>query len=152
MTALPEWLAFDLDGKPAPPLDAFLGRPLLILVYSIGCPGCKARALPFARDLAAWQPRFQVIGLHTRLEGPESSPAQVAEVSSVYRLPFTVYQDIDHVSYDALRAEGTPHWILADAEGQVVRSIFGSMPNALQRLDLAVRELLPRTDRPDAEA
>lgn len=140
---LPVWHASDLQGRPAPALAGFGGRPLLLLIYSIGCPGCKARALPFARDMALAYPGLQVLGLHTRLEGPVYSSPQIKGLSQVYRLPFPVYVDEGHRSYDALAAEGTPHWILADAEGKVVRSIFGSMPNALQRLDLAVRELLP---------
>jgi peroxiredoxin len=143
-TRLPVWQASDLEGHPAPALSDFGGRPLLLLIFSIGCPGCKARALPFASELALTYPSLQVIGLHTRLEGPEYSSAQIGGIAEVYHLPFAVYVDDDHLAYDALGAEGTPHWILADADGKVVRSIFGSMPNALQRIDLAVRELLAR--------
>lgn len=138
---LPEWQVETLDGAPPPSFLSFNGSPMVLLFYSVGCPGCKARALPFARELSKRWPGGQVIGIHTRFEGPEYSAKQVQEINQVYQVGFPVYLDKDHATFDLYQAEGTPHWLLIDKEGRLLKSMFGSMPNTLQRLDLSVEEL-----------
>lgn len=138
---MPPWKLQAGRKHPVPELEDFIGSPILILFYSIGCPGCKARALPFARQANQDFPDLQVIGIHTRFEGPEYSRAQVEGISQVYNLTFPVFLDQGHETYDLFGAEGTPHWILANERGELVKSLFGSMPNTLQRLDFSLQEL-----------
>jgi len=140
--SLPEWRISSLKGKqPAPAFEDWNGSPRLLLFYSIGCPGCKAQALPFARNLQADWAAGRVIGIHTRIEGPEYSQRQVEEINQVYRLNFPVFLDQGHKTYDLYGAEGTPHWFLVDSEGRLLKSLFGSMPNTLQRIDLSILEI-----------
>ncbi len=138
---LPEWEIRTLNGGTPPRLASFANKPVLLLLYSIGCPGCKARALPFARDLQRNWPYGQVIGVHTRFEGPEYSDRQIEEIKEVYQVHFPVFVDEGHATFDLFEAEGTPHWLLAGRDGRLLKSMFGSMPNTLQRLDLSVQEL-----------
>jgi peroxiredoxin len=139
---LPDWSLSSLtEGEAVPAFEDWNGSPRLLLFYSIGCPGCKARALPFARNLQADWAEGRVIGIHTRFEGPEYSPRQVEEINQVYRLNFPVFLDKGHQTYDLYGAEGTPHWLLVDSEGRLLKSLFGSMPNTLQRVDLSIQEL-----------
>jgi thiol-disulfide isomerase/thioredoxin len=140
--ALPAWHLLTLDGQPAPPLADFRGHPLLVLFWGLGCPACKGRALPFTRELRRHYPALSIVGVHTHLEGPKYSPAQIEEMVQLHKLDYPMYQDADHPrTYHLYRAEGTPHWILADAEGRLLRSVFGSMPGQLQRLDYLLREM-----------
>ena len=138
---LPPWSLTTLDGSPAPAPEAFLGKPLLILIFNVGCLGCLGRALPFSLKLLDAYPDLQVIAIHTHTPGPDYPPARIEAVKKANHLPYPVYLDQGHETYDRYRAEGTPHWVLLDAEGKVRRSIWGSMANAQQRLDYALAEL-----------
>jgi thiol-disulfide isomerase/thioredoxin len=137
----PGWKAQTLSGEPAPPIESFRGRPLLVLFFSRGCPACLSRAVPYARALAYEFPELAIVGIHTRLEGPVYSPDQVNEIVQLHRIAYPVLLDDGHESYDRMGAEGTPHWILIDATGRLVRSLFGSMPNTIQRLQYVLLEM-----------
>jgi len=49
--------------------------------------------------------------------------------------------DQGHQTWSAYDAGRTPHWVLINANGEIEKSIFGSMPNSLQRLDYSLIEL-----------
>jgi thiol-disulfide isomerase/thioredoxin len=138
---LSEWHIEGLDGAKVPTLTSFAPQPLLILFYHTGCPGCKARALPYANTVHWEYPQLRVVGLHTRPEGPAYSDTQIEEVIKVYGLKFPIYKDKGKETFESWGAEGTPHWFLLDGNGHLYRSLFGSTPNALMRLDLALTEL-----------
>ncbi|MEL7119596.1 MAG: hypothetical protein AAFO07_09150, partial [Bacteroidota bacterium] len=57
-------------------------------------------------------------------------------------IDFPVYIDIKKQTYDSFEVEGTPHWVIIDPDGKALRSIFGSRPNALQRLYYLLMEAL----------
>lgn len=129
-----EWSIETLDGSVPPSLIDFYGKYHLILLFNNGCISCKTRAIPFALEMGKAFPEIQISALHTRFEGPEYSKRQIEETKLVHKVPFPIYQDKGMQSYLDLGAEGTPHWILLDEKGKILRSIFGSRPNALQRL------------------
>ncbi|MEL6650418.1 MAG: TlpA disulfide reductase family protein [Bacteroidota bacterium] len=136
------WQLTDLAGNAVPDLSTYQGQPIMLLFWNIGCPNCKSRALPFAKQLARAYPAIQVVGIHTRFEGPVYSPAQVDQIRQLLKIDFPMYIDDGKATWENFQAEGTPHWVLVDAEGQIHRSVFGSMPGALQRLDFVLREML----------
>jgi thiol-disulfide isomerase/thioredoxin len=138
---IPEWKIESLTGEAVPRLEEFRGRPVLVLFYATGCPGCKARALPYANTVHWEYPELKAIGIHTRFDGPLYSNDQIKEIIAVYGLKFSIFKDQGMATFEAWAAEGTPHWVLIDREGKVMRSVFGSTPGVLQRLDFALAEL-----------
>lgn len=139
---IPNWSIESLDGGTAPRIDSFYGRFHLIYFFNIGCIACKTRAIPFASEIHRAFPEIQISAIHTRFEGPVYSKNQIEEIKLVHKIPYPVYQDSGMKSYLDFKAEGTPHWVLLDKQGRVLRSIFGSQPNALQRLYYLLLELL----------
>jgi thiol-disulfide isomerase/thioredoxin len=111
-------------------------------LYSVGCPGCKSRAIPYAK---AWHEQYgaqlQIIGVHTQLGPAKYSVGQIEEITAIHKIPFPIFEDIGHETFALLEGEGTPHWVLVDADGQIIRSVFGSMANAIHRIDYALLEL-----------
>ena len=89
-----------------------------------------------------YQDKINVLGIHSNVEGPEYSDADIIEtLKSLYaRFPF--FKDAGFATtFHDYQAAGTPHWILVNKDGIVIRSIFGSDPNrALLRLDYAMAE------------
>jgi thiol-disulfide isomerase/thioredoxin len=137
---VPAWKVRTLEGEIPPGPEAFRGQPLLVLFWNLGCPNCKSRALPFSKELLRVHPHLQMVAIHTHPTGRVYSSAQVNEIKQLLKIDYPVYLDEGMATYLAWEAEGTPHWTLINAEGKVHRNIFGSMPNALQRLDYALRE------------
>ena len=137
----PEWALESLDGSEVPSLASFRGKYVLILIFSRGCPGCMGRAIPFSLELQKEYPLLQTIAIHTHFEGPEYSDHQIKEVELYFKLPYPLYKDQGKTSYELYLAEGTPHWILLDIEGRVIRSMWGSMANVQNRLQYAMAEL-----------
>jgi len=137
---LPDWLVQTPDGQEVA-LEQFFGRPLLLLFYHLGCLGCIGRALPFAKKLAEVYPDLQIVGIHTSPGSLKYNTEEVLAQAGETNLPFPIFFDEGHRTYDLYGAEGTPHWVLLDANGKLFRSIFGSMANARQRLDYALLEI-----------
>lgn len=137
----PEWELEMLDGAKAPTLASLRGRIVLVLIINRGCPGCIGRAVPYAKALKGEFPWLEIITVHSQTEGRDYSDRQIEEIALLHKLPFPIYKDKALHTYELMKAEGTPHWILIDKEGIVVNSIFGSMSNAQQRLAYALEEI-----------
>jgi peroxiredoxin len=151
-------------GQPAPPwqisqplngtnpgLRAFLGRPILLLFFNIGCSGCTGRALPFTLELAERYPELQIIGVHSSFEAGSRHPtSSVQAVIDYFKLPYLVFMDDGDATFRAYEAEGTSHWVLINADGTIRKSVFGSMAGSLQRLNYALQELFPEAVPEDA--
>lgn len=142
---LPNWQLDPIFSDEVPSLETLKGKPILILFFNLGCPGCKGRALPYANRIVVENgDQIQVIGIHTRFEGPEYHFEDFKKAQEDYYIRFPFYQDHQQwATFKKYEAGGTPHWILVDAYGNLVYSIFGSDPNnALYRLDLKINEIL----------
>ena len=142
---IPNWELLPIFDKKVPNLEDFRGKALLILFFNLGCPGCKSRALPYANKVVYENGEsVNVIGIHTRFEGPEYTLEDFQKVKEDYYIRFPFYKDNGQANtFHKYEAGGTPHWILVNTEGEMEYSIFGSDPNnALLRLDLKIRELL----------
>lgn len=137
----PIWHTHALSDHQPVTLENYANKPSLLLFFNIGCHGCMTRGLPVAAEIARQYPDIQVIGIHSSFGAFGRNPEDVAAALEAYDLNFPVLLDEDHATFDAYEAEGTPHWIFINADGQVVKSIFGSQPNALQRLEYTLIEM-----------
>jgi hypothetical protein len=135
-----DWLEDWVYGEPLPPPAAW-GRPGLALLFNLECAGCVARAVPWAKRAATRvRERAVVLGVHTaygrrRLPRAAVVPSLTRFANDFARLAFPVALDVDGGWAERHGAEGTPHWLVWDAEGRLERSVFGSQQNALTRLD-----------------
>lgn len=127
-----------LDGPRS--LEDLRGQPVLLLFFNLGCDGCMFRAIPVAREVEKQYPEIKLIGVHSNFGAFSRDAEQVKQDLAAHDIPFEVVIDDGHTTYDTYEAEGTPHWIYIDADGVVRRSIFGSQPNALQRLEYLLIE------------
>lgn len=142
---IPDWELLPIFDDAVPALEDFKGKPLLILFFNLGCPGCKGRALPYANRVVVENgSTINVVGIHTRFEGPEYTLEDFQKAKDYYFIRWPYYKDDGQANtFHKYEAGGTPHWILLNAEGELEYSIFGSDPNnALLRLDLRINELL----------
>jgi len=126
------WHLESIGQKDLPHYDSFKGKPLLILFFYLGCPGCVGRAIP--------------LGIHSNFEGLEYTNDEIIENLKSLHVRFPVFRDAGMATtFHDYQAGGTPHWVLVDKNGKVVRSIFGSDPNrALLWLDYAIIEELEK--------
>ncbi len=142
---LPPWSIEPIFDSDLPTVEHYHGKPLLILIFSLGCPGCLGRAIPYAnRVIYENGDKINVVGIHTNFEGVDFSEDHFAKAKMDLHIRFLMFRDKNFdTTFLHYGAGGTPHWILVDKNGIVDYSIFGSDPNnALLRLDLKIGELL----------
>jgi len=144
---LPNWSLEGIFEQEVPQKNDFIGKPLLILFFSLGCPGCLGRAIPYANRIVYENgANINVLGIHTNFEAIDfpSEKFEKAKIDYHIRFPFFIDKNYD-TTFLNYGAGGTPHWILVEKNGNVFYSIFGSDPNnALLRLDLRITELLQK--------
>ena len=140
-----EWAIEPIFEEAVPSVKDFEGKPLLILIFSLGCPGCLGRAIPFAnRMVYENEEKLNVVGIHTNFEGIDFPKEKFQKAKEDFYIRFPIFKDRNFdTTFLNYGAGGTPHWILVDKNGIVEYSIFGSDPNnALLRLDLKIKEIL----------
>lgn len=140
---LPDWSLEKIFEEEPPLKEAFIGKPLLILFFSLGCPGCLGRAIPYAnRIVHEMGDQMQVLGIHTNFESLNIPREKFAKAREDFAIRFPFFKDKNYdTTFLNYGAGGTPHWILVDKNNTVVYSIFGSDPNnALLRLELKMQE------------
>ena len=145
---LPEWSIEPIDKEKIPSVKDYLGQPLLILIFSLGCPGCLGRAIPYANRIVYENgDNIKVIGIHTNFGSVSLKKEDFEQAKKAYHIRFPFFKDKNYdTTFLNYGAGGTPHWILVDKKGNVTYSIFGSAPNnALLRLDLRINEMLNET-------
>lgn len=132
--------------RPALPSEE--RKPGLVLFFNLECAGCVARAIPYLkRIMRDHGDKLEAIAVHTSYghrDYPEESVVpQIQRFARDYaRLAVPVALDLDGALARAWGVEGTPHWLVFDSDGQLIRSIFGSQENAVTRLDYLLEELL----------
>lgn len=142
---LPSWSLESIFGDAIPQVEDFIGKPFLILFFSLGCPGCLGRAIPYANRIAYEHgDTMNVLGIHTNFEGIDFPKEKFQEAKTKYFIRFPFFKDKNYdTTFLNYGAGGTPHWILLNKKGEVEYSIFGSDPNnALLRLDYKIAEFL----------
>ena len=141
---LPDWRLESIFEDAVPSPKDFSGQPLLIMFFSLGCPGCLGRAIPYANRIKYEKgEKINVVGIHTNFDSTEYTTAQFENARDQFYIRFPFFKDYNYdTTFLNYGAGGTPHWILVDKNGIVVYSIFGSDPNnALLRLDYMIGEL-----------
>jgi hypothetical protein len=136
----------DLDLNVLNLIKKYHGKSMLIILYNNDCLGCTGRAIPLAYDYQLSHPSLQVIGIHSDFINREGNKENIKAIFTSGENPFPIYIDKNHKIYDYFEAEGTPQWILINAKGELVKSIFGSQENAQNRLMYAIDELFSETD------
>ncbi len=142
---LPNWYLEPVFGEKIPAKEDFEGKPLLILIFSLGCPGCLGRAIPFANRVVYENgEKIQVLGIHTNFEGVDFKQKTFRKAKEELYIRFPFYKDANfNTTFLQYQAAGTPHWVLVNRDGNIEYSIFGSeVNNALLRLDLKIKELI----------
>jgi len=142
---LPNWSIETIFGDKIPAVESYKGKPLLILFFSLGCPGCLGRAIPYANRVVYENgEKINVLGIHTNFEGIDFPKERFENAKEEFYFRFPFFKDKNYdTTFLNYGAGGTPHWILVRENGMVEYSIFGSDPNnALLRLDLKINELL----------
>lgn len=143
---LPNWSIEPIFGEESVPMvKDYFGKPLLILFFSLGCPGCLGRAVPYANRIVFEKgEKINVVGIHTNFEGLDFEQERFEKAKEELYIRFPFFKDLNYnTTFLNYGAGGTPHWILTDKNGNLMYSIFGSDPNnALLRLDLKITELL----------
>ena len=143
---LPDWSIESIfEGEIVPNIDDYKGKPLLILFFSLGCPGCLGRAIPYANRVVYENgENIKVIGIHTNFEGIDFPLKKFEEAKKEFYIRFPFFKDKNYdTTFLNYGAGGTPHWVLVNKNSIVEYSIFGSDPNnALLRLDLKINEII----------
>jgi peroxiredoxin len=137
------WHLESLNDEEVPKPTDFKGKPLLILFFYLGCPGCTGRAIPFANKMVYEHgDTINVLGIHSNFEGPEYSNDEIIATLKSLHVKFPFFKDAGFATtFHDYQAAGTPHWVLVNKDGTIIRSIFGSDPNrALLWLDYAINE------------
>lgn len=136
----PAWILSDdwhnLIHTPA----SLQGQWGLLFFFNIGCSGCTGRAIPFTRTLITQYPKLQIAAIHTDFES-STSRSQLKIVVDYLDLPYPVLRDDGDATFQAYAAEGTPHWYILNPNGNIQKSIFGSLGTALQRIDYTLAEV-----------
>lgn len=141
---LPNWHLLKVFDQKVPVPEGFIGKPLIILFFSLTCPGCVGRAIPFANRIVYENGEFvNVLGIHTHFEGPETTDEILKKAKEDFFIRFPYFRDYGFAStFHLFEASGTPHWVIVDENGKVRDSIFGSDPNrALLKIDYLIEEL-----------
>lgn len=122
-------------------LKIYTGKPLLIIIYNNQCIGCVGRAIPLANEFQKEFKNIQVVGLHTSFKEEVIREKDIRSVFTIEDLPFPIYIDSNRSVYDQFKSQGTPQWVLIQSNGQLYRSIFGSMADSKNRLMYALESL-----------
>lgn len=142
---LPEWQLETIFGDEVPSLADFRGKPFLILIFSLGCPGCLGRAIPYANRIVYERgDELPVIGIHTNYQAFKYKVSDFEKAREEFYIRFPFFSDYNYdTTFLKYGAGGTPHWLLVDKNSILDYSIFGSEPNnALLRLEYMIGETL----------
>lgn len=123
-------------------MEQYKGKPMLIIIYNNQCLGCTGRAIPLAYEYMQKFEKLQVIGIHSNFNNNTTTENDIKSIFTINELPFPIYIDEDHKVYDQFDSEGTPQWLIIDANGNLHRSFFGSQEGSKNRLNYALEELL----------
>lgn len=136
------FLVKTLDGEQLDLMLEYEGKPLLVLFFNIQCLGCVGRAIPLAYDFLQEFEGLNVVAIHSNFGPVEVTKEEILNIFTDQQLPYPIHFDYGKENYEKFECEGTPHWLLIDKEGQIIRSFFGSQENAQTRLVYALEELI----------
>ena len=108
---LPDWSLEGIFDDNVPEKKTFLGKPLLILFFSLGCPGCLGRAIPYANRVVYENGNnINVMGIHTNFEGLDFPIEKFIRAKEEFYIRFPIYRDHNYdTTFLNYGAGGTPH-------------------------------------------
>lgn len=112
----------------------------LVLFYNTNCLGCTGRAIPLAYKLQQEHSFISLTVIHSNFRPTPFSSEEVLSVFTDNKSPFNIYRERNHELYDHFECEGTPHWLMIDGDGEIIRSFFGSQEGAQMKLEYAIQE------------
>lgn len=124
------------------------GTPGLVMAFNLECPGCISRGIPFLKRLQEEHgDALQLALLHTAyghrdLPRDGVEPELLRFADRFARLTMPIALDVSGERARRWGTEGTPHWFAFDADGTLVRSVYGSQENAQARLAYLLDELV----------
>lgn len=124
---------------------ALMGKPLFILLFNFGCPGCVHRAIPFMNSLnSRYSNEINFLGIHTNHEGVDFTNQEIENLATQNKITFPVFRDKNFNDfYYKWRAAGTPHWYIYNANLELKYNMFGSDPDrGLLKLTYIIDEFL----------
>ena len=117
--ALREATLLGLNG-PSRHLGAYRGRPLIINVWASWCGPCKAEMASLER--LAWQgQQFAIIGIST-----DDYPDQARSLLKKSNATISHFIDHDLQMENMLGASQLPLTVLVDADGRILKKIYGA--------------------------
>lgn len=120
----------------------------LVMFFNLECPGCVSRGVPL---LKRWTTHYgdtlNALLIHTAyghryFPRDEVTPSLIHFAQRFARIDIPIALDLDGSLAKAWTVEGTPHWFLFAANGELDRSIYGSQGNAETRLEYGLEALL----------
>lgn len=130
-------------GKP----DTW-GKPGIVMFFNLECPACISRGIPILKRIhKEYGDKLELMLIHTSFghkhyERSDVVPTLTRFAESFARLSFPIALDLDASIAQHFEAGGTPHWLIFNAKGELVRSLYGSQDNAQIRLEYVLEELL----------
>ncbi|MBB6098759.1 thiol-disulfide isomerase/thioredoxin [Deinobacterium chartae] len=127
-------------------------RPGVVMFFNVECAGCVSRGIPFLKRLTReYAGRLHVLAVHTarghrRLPRADVEPTVRHFAERFAKLPFPVTLDLEGELAEYWGTEGTPHWLVFGAGGELLRSLYGSQENAQTRLEYLLAEQLGAAD------
>ncbi|MDG4945680.1 redoxin domain-containing protein [Weeksellaceae bacterium KMM 9713] len=132
----------DLEGNAVDLMQKYANENLLIIIYNNDCMGCTGRGIPLAYDFQQKYPSIKVVGIHSDFPNREGTKENINAIFTSGEAPFPIFIDENHKVYDQLEADGTPHWLLINKNGELYKSIFGSQDGAQNRLFYSLESML----------
>jgi thiol-disulfide isomerase/thioredoxin len=113
-----------LEGKPAPEMEKYRGKPVLLFLWAQWCGDCKAQAPVIARIKEKYEPRGLVVLAPTRYYGGDLTPEQEdAKIATVWKDSYAGLGDTPRpISNEIMLRYGvssTPTLVLIDRKGIV---------------------------------
>jgi len=128
-----------LDGRTVS-LAAYRGRVVAVNFWATWCGPCRAEIPDLAEVWSAHKDGcFELLGVAEE----SGKPAQIAQKSAEYRIPYPVLVDADGAVGDRYHVEGYPNTFLIDKDGKVAQVFSG--PVGKEALERALKPLLPAT-------
>jgi thiol-disulfide isomerase/thioredoxin len=113
-----------LEGKPAPEMEKYRGKPVLLFLWAQWCGDCKAQAPVIARIKAQYEPRGLVVLAPTRHYGGDLTPEQEeVKIATVWKESYAGLGDTPRPVSDQIMlrygVSSTPTLVLIDRRGIV---------------------------------
>jgi thiol-disulfide isomerase/thioredoxin len=123
------------------------GKPGVVMFFNLECPGCVSRGLPFLKRL--YQEHVEALTImlihtafgHKHYPRDEVVPTLQHFAKSFAKLPFPIALDLDGKLAEHYQAAGTPHWLVFNQQGELIKSMFGSQENTQTRLEYVLEEV-----------